>query len=380
MVERCRAGDPRCLTEYRRLLLELEVSFAAGSPLRDLPVRIMEELLHSIDPAALQAEVDAAPHMELVPREEVESGSLASDGGGVTVEAVRATELDEPQISSECENNAGGRLLTPKVIALVQELLCHESSVLRDQSQQQVNNEPAQSWRGILFVTRRISCWALQRLLSTLPCCRAFLRPEPITGVQQRADGGGARQQEATLRAFRQGPVNLLVATAVVEEGIDVKRCQLVLRFDLPPTAQSYIQSRGRARMQNSQLVLMVDAGAPEETLLVRHMVEFEGKLRKQVLRNLYRAKEQEAEMEASEGRILEGDTGTNGESSANRMENADSEDEELEDADGLYYSVAATGAMAGPANVLQLLHDFIAKLPSDRWVERNEFDRVGIR
>lgn len=52
--------------------------------------------------------------------------------------------------------------------------------------------------------------------------------------------------------------VNIIVATSILEEGLDVQRCNLVIRFDPCPTVCSFIQSRGRARMRNSDYILMV--------------------------------------------------------------------------------------------------------------------------
>ena len=53
--------------------------------------------------------------------------------------------------------------------------------------------------------------------------------------------------------------VNLLVATKVGEEGLDIQTCCLVIRFDLPETLASFIQSRGRARMPKSEYAFLVD-------------------------------------------------------------------------------------------------------------------------
>lgn len=53
--------------------------------------------------------------------------------------------------------------------------------------------------------------------------------------------------------------MNLLVATNVAEEGLDIQTCCLVVRFDLPETVASFIQSRGRARMQKSEYVFLVE-------------------------------------------------------------------------------------------------------------------------
>lgn len=52
--------------------------------------------------------------------------------------------------------------------------------------------------------------------------------------------------------------VNIIVATSILEEGLDVQLCNLVIRFDPSATVCSFIQSRGRARMKNSDYVLMV--------------------------------------------------------------------------------------------------------------------------
>lgn len=50
----------------------------------------------------------------------------------------------------------------------------------------------------------------------------------------------------------------MLIASEVVEEGIDVKICELVVNFDLPETLKSFIQRRGRARAINSSMIVMV--------------------------------------------------------------------------------------------------------------------------
>lgn len=36
-------------------------------------------------------------------------------------------------------------------------------------------------------------------------------------------------------------------------------KCSCVIRFDLPKTVRSYIQSRGRARQNDSQFVVMLE-------------------------------------------------------------------------------------------------------------------------
>ncbi|CAF3736044.1 unnamed protein product [Rotaria sordida] len=69
-----------------------------------------------------------------------------------------------------------------------------------------------------------------------------------------------AKYKRQTIKEFRSGEINVLVATAVVEEGLDIPKCNLVFRFNRPPNFSSYMQSKGRARAkQNASYVILID-------------------------------------------------------------------------------------------------------------------------
>lgn len=70
-------------------------------------------------------------------------------------------------------------------------------------------------------------------------------------------------RERMALEDFRSGKVNILVATSVLEEGIDVPACNTVICFDSPPTPKAFIQRRGRARMQDSRLILFCESLSP---------------------------------------------------------------------------------------------------------------------
>lgn len=50
------------------------------------------------------------------------------------------------------------------------------------------------------------------------------------------------KRQEMVLSKFRTSVLNLLVATSVLEEGIDIKQCNLVVRYDPPNDFRAFIQ------------------------------------------------------------------------------------------------------------------------------------------
>ncbi|KAJ6125987.1 ATP-dependent helicase dcl2 [Penicillium samsonianum] len=66
-----------------------------------------------------------------------------------------------------------------------------------------------------------------------------------------------SKKSEEVVTDFRCGTKNLIVATNVLEEGIDIPACHLVISFELPDNMTSYIQRRGRARQSISEFVIM---------------------------------------------------------------------------------------------------------------------------
>ncbi|KAJ6076167.1 hypothetical protein N7499_008148 [Penicillium canescens] len=64
--------------------------------------------------------------------------------------------------------------------------------------------------------------------------------------------------QRDTLDEFKAGRKNLIVTTDVLEEGIDMSSCSLVICFDKPGNVKSFVQRRGRARHQKSTYAMMI--------------------------------------------------------------------------------------------------------------------------
>nr|QXE98926.1 Dicer-2 [Aedes aegypti] len=68
-----------------------------------------------------------------------------------------------------------------------------------------------------------------------------------------------AKKDRRVLERFKKNETNVIVTTNVLEEGIDLQMCNTVVKYDHPQTFASYQQSKGRARMKNSQYMVMLD-------------------------------------------------------------------------------------------------------------------------
>ena len=132
------------------------------------------------------------------------------------------------------------------------------------------DTKKASKMLGIIFVERRMTALLLTRILNVLRQGNRSLAPLKCDYIVGHNDIKGftslrkeahmkVKKQHEVLEKFRKGKINLLIATSVVEEGIDVPQCNLVVRFDFPPNIRSYIQSKGRARAKPSKYILMID-------------------------------------------------------------------------------------------------------------------------
>ena len=105
---------------------------------------------------------------------------------------------------------------------------------------------------GLIFCERRHTAFMLNKLITEL--CNwdpdlFFLKSHYMTGHSRQTGKGKDsetlhKKQEDILRKFYHREINLLVSTSVLEEGVDVPRCNLVLRFDRLQNYRSYIQSK----------------------------------------------------------------------------------------------------------------------------------------
>ena len=109
--------------------------------------------------------------------------------------------------------------------------------------------------KGILFVRTKKHASSMCDWISALTIATSLhIQPRIITG-HTRETGHGMTQdeQEEVMESFRKGECNLLVATSVAEEGLDVPACNLVIRFQHVSNEIARTQTQGRARAAESE-------------------------------------------------------------------------------------------------------------------------------
>ncbi|KAK6181299.1 hypothetical protein SNE40_009182 [Patella caerulea] len=106
---------------------------------------------------------------------------------------------------------------------------------------------------GLVFVDQQYVALALNKFIEEV-CSwdenMCFLKSNHIVGQGYRSApnkttiGKVYRKQEEVLRKFRMQELNLLIATKVLEQGVDIPKCNLVVRFDPPRDYKSYTLSK----------------------------------------------------------------------------------------------------------------------------------------
>jgi ERCC4-related helicase len=129
----------------------------------------------------------------------------------------------------------------------------------------QVNEKPES--RIIVFTQYRDTCNLLTSKLSEIEGARVG----KLVGQADRSGEKGLKQKEqvGVLELFRNGHYNVLVATSVGEEGLDVANTDLVVFYEPVPSEIRAIQRRGRTgRKRAGRVVVLLARGTRDEAYL----------------------------------------------------------------------------------------------------------------
>lgn len=166
----------------------------------------------------------------------------------------------------DCERTEYGQLMmfgSPKLKCLVHFL----------ENYMQDHENAGKELKGLVFVQRRHSAKVIYHILKRVFQQQYDANPDDSGEPPIRPDFMVGRSGEIpesieailcdknnrrVIERFKKNETNLIVASSVLEEGMDLQSCNLVIRYDKSEHFSSYVQTKGRARMKDSQYVIMV--------------------------------------------------------------------------------------------------------------------------
>ena len=119
--------------------------------------------------------------------------------------------------------------------------------------------------KGIFFVREIRHTRYVHRWIKSRSSLRPLIRASTIVGYTKA--GMTKEQQLEAIRGFKSDKYNLLVSTSVLEEGIDVAACNLVIRFQTMTNEIAEVQAQGRARALESKMYTIMSSQSDKQWL-----------------------------------------------------------------------------------------------------------------
>jgi ATP-dependent DNA helicase MPH1 len=121
--------------------------------------------------------------------------------------------------------------------------------------------------RAIVFSEYRDSAEEIVRFLNTQPLIKATVFVGQADS--KRSEGMKQKQQIETIERFKSGSFNVLVATSIGEEGLDIGQVDLIVCYDASASPIRMLQRMGRTgRKRAGNIVLLLMKGKEEEKFL----------------------------------------------------------------------------------------------------------------
>ncbi len=175
------------------------------------------------------------------------------------------------RLAKEGKSRGGSRasknLLSDTVFrdAMVKAIRCEADHPKLEKLKEIVQNELRKNDRRIIvFCSYRDTADTLVKELNKVDGVKA----SKFIGQSNRFEDRGMRQKEQVevISRFRQGEINVLVATSVGEEGLDIPSTDLVIFYEAVPSEVRTIQRKGRTgRARRGRIVVLVTKGTRDE-------------------------------------------------------------------------------------------------------------------
>ena len=131
-----------------------------------------------------------------------------------------------------------------------------------------------------------------------------IVKAHKFVGQAHKGSDKGLTQKEQIklLREFKEGVYNTLVGTSVAEEGLDIAECDLVVFYDVVPSAIRAIQRRGRTgRKKEGKVYILIAEGTRDEGYYWAEKAK-----EKNMKESLNRLKQSEAKEKAGQSNLLD--------------------------------------------------------------------------
>ena len=151
----------------------------------------------------------------------------------------------------------------PKILHLLQLIKDHHHQL---PSINDVRNIPNLKSKILVFTQYRDTARHIVEVLE-----KNDIKTSRFVGQAKRIGDEGMKQDEqaAVLESFRNSDFDVLVATSIAEEGLDIPEVDLVIFYEPISSEIRYIQRRGRAGRKSSGSVIIL---ATKDTIDMRHL------------------------------------------------------------------------------------------------------------
>ncbi|HKG70943.1 MAG TPA: helicase-related protein, partial [Nitrososphaeraceae archaeon] len=153
----------------------------------------------------------------------------------------------------------------PKILHLLQLIKDHHHHELSS-TINNVTNSPNLKSKILVFTQYRDTAKHIVEVLE-----KNNIKTSRFVGQAKRIGDEGMKQDEqaAVLDSFRNSDFDVLVATSIAEEGLDIPEVDLVIFYEPISSEIRYIQRRGRAGRKSSGSVIIL---ATKDTIDMRHL------------------------------------------------------------------------------------------------------------
>jgi len=144
----------------------------------------------------------------------------------------------------------------PKIQHLIKTLTEKFNSKVNSNNDHLLNEEDSkEDSRVLIFTQYRDTAQHIVELL-----VKNNIRASKFVGQSKRQGDPGMKQEEQNiiLAKFKEGEFNVLVATSIAEEGLDIPEVDLVIFYEPIPSEIRHIQRRGRTGRKNIGSVLIL--------------------------------------------------------------------------------------------------------------------------